>query len=685
MTIKKNLKKRIFLHFLFFFLLFFVCIFSPLITQGSIGGTLSFLFLRLPAALIFVILAFWGLLTSYLAQLSGIFLNFVTGPNFIDISYTNNEFVNLGLSITKSFVNLILVFILVYIALSIALRLKEYANQKTLIRLIFIALIVNFAPVFCGLIIDATNIINNYFLVGIQNGVSEILTSMNVKGLWTDLINSATGNLQEKMSLIMKGVTIILLNSGVIFAFLFFAAIYFFRYVALWVLIILSPLAFVSWILPATRKYWNQWWNQFIQWSIITIPLSFFLYLVMATVPVLNRIFKTSLTGVDVETQGILDMSLPYFSILGLLYFGFVIGLQSSAMGSAAIINYANKQFKKAPSLAKNTAIGTGRWTKTKIDATTQKIREKLAGGATGQAKWREEAEKLRAEASKKWFVPRYFMRGMAWLKGGGLTEKQEEKIAKEEESLKGKETSLDLLTAYNGSIRDTRKIAIIKKAIKTGKIGDLMNAEKYGEGALKEEEIERLLGRAKAWGVDSEIRKAFPHLAVNYITNEELNEAQRKNPKIDTKEKLIISKLSASDYRNISKEALKKSEIVDAILETAMGSHISNLIETYGREAAEIIENGIARQGNNEQERKEWLLKHNIRLFNFFQSQTGQALISIPEGPKPQQNPQVGAIVGGPPRPPRRPPGRLGITQQTTQTTPQPRGKKINPQSPTP
>jgi len=306
---------------------------------GTLGSILSAL-TYIPLSFAYLILALVTLLSGLVAELCGAFLNWITGPAFITLKYTNNEFVNLGLGITKNFVNLILVVFLIYIALAIALRLKERATKQTLVYLIIIALLVNFAPVFCGLIVDATNIVQNYFLAGIQKGVSGIVTdSLSFSDLGKTA-NTISDDWAAKLGIFTKLLLIIIMNISIAFALLLFAAIFFFRLIAIWILVILSPLAFVAWILPATKKFWTLWWNQFIQWSIIGIPLAFFLYLVMATTTVLNNTFRAKMTlpGISTDTVGLLNMVLPYIAITALLYFGFVIGLKTSAMGASSAI-----------------------------------------------------------------------------------------------------------------------------------------------------------------------------------------------------------------------------------------------------------------------------------------------------------------------------------------------------------
>jgi hypothetical protein len=49
--------------------------------------------------------------------------------------------------------------------------------------------------------------------------------------------------------------------------------------VAFWILLILAPLAFVAYILPQTRRFWNFWWHQLIQWALVGITASFFVFL----------------------------------------------------------------------------------------------------------------------------------------------------------------------------------------------------------------------------------------------------------------------------------------------------------------------------------------------------------------------------------------------------------------------
>ena len=329
-------------------ILIFVFLFSPFIASAiSFGDVVNAVKGMWINGVNYVMGIFVYLFATF-AQIAGGLLDWVTSPGFISLPYTKagsladggNPIIEAGLNITKNFVNMGLVVVLVFIALAVTLRLEEYATQKTLVRLIIIALLVNFAPIICGLIVDASNIIMNYFLVGIREGISGILIDNSTAGLTGTLTRPGS---VTTFSLLAKGAVMIILNLFIGLAFLLLASVFVFRYIAIWILVILSPLAFIAWILPATKRLWEMWWKQLLNWSFIGIPMAFFLYLAMSSVAGLNTYFQTQITasGLEPETTGLLNNVFPYFAVLGILFFGFFIGISASAMGSSAVVNFA--------------------------------------------------------------------------------------------------------------------------------------------------------------------------------------------------------------------------------------------------------------------------------------------------------------------------------------------------------
>ncbi len=346
-------------------------------------------------------------LSQAAAFLMGIILDWIISPNFTSYSYTKpcnppdrivgdcNPVVGIGLNITQGFVNLLLVVVLVYVAISIALRLGGETNAKKIfVNLIIVALLVNFAPVLIGLIVDATNIVMNFFFSSIQGGAAGILNQGatifdTVKGA---VLASGAG-FKDRLGLLAAGAFTVSLNLFIAFIFLIFAGLFVFRYIAIWILVILSPIALVLWVLPGKpRQFWNMWWNNLIQWSIIGIPISFFLYLALASFSAINRSFL----GRIEQSSGIfpaadltfVDRLIPYAVVSAFLGMGFLVSLATSAMGANAIIagGMASGKFTRDRAWGGTKRASRATWRGTR-NAGSQVMGRYAAGRQAGQGR----------------------------------------------------------------------------------------------------------------------------------------------------------------------------------------------------------------------------------------------------------------------------------------------------------
>ncbi len=212
--------------------------------------------------------------------LSATILTWVTSDNFVSWTFTTNPFVMQGWELTRDLTNIGFIIALVFIGLSTILRIRDYQAQKLLPILIIVALLINFTPVICGLMIDASNIIMGAFLKYL-GGINIMATLFDSQ---TNFVISSIGTCLNSpvdcvLPAIAQGVVMTLFEIGLIFIFLVFSLLFAIRYVILWMLVILAPFAFFCYILPGTKNVWNMWWKQFIQWCIIGIFGAFFLYL----------------------------------------------------------------------------------------------------------------------------------------------------------------------------------------------------------------------------------------------------------------------------------------------------------------------------------------------------------------------------------------------------------------------
>ncbi len=313
----------------------------------------------IPVLLIAILMLFLILLTGFFVWIVSAILEWIISPDFVSLSYTKpcpgptyqpttdptcNPIIGIGLDVTLHLVNLLLVAMLVYIALAIALRIGEHDAKKLFPKLIIVALLVNFAPVLVGLIVDAANILMNYFLSPLQGGISQVGNQLSV--FWDSIVKSlgkVWSDLPAQLGLLGLGQTMIILNLFLVFVLGIFAGLFLVRYIAIWVLVILAPIAFAFWILPGTKKYWDMWWNQLIQWSFIGIPVAFFLYLGISSFSLLAGSLNAatiakSAGSIDAQTMGVFTQLFPFFVVCIFLVIGIMLSFQISAMGAGTVM-----------------------------------------------------------------------------------------------------------------------------------------------------------------------------------------------------------------------------------------------------------------------------------------------------------------------------------------------------------
>jgi hypothetical protein len=365
-------KKLMFSVLLFFVIsgLFFV--FQP--TSAQVGGlscswgdiacyTANFVFSILIKIVVLVVFALPLLISAFVAAIVALILGWIISPDFISLKFTQNAFVDIGLSITKNFANMGFILFLVVIALATILRIEEYKAKKTLPTLIIIALLVNFSPVFCGVIIDFTNIVMNFFLSKISgiNGFVNIIM-MSANSLWNSLWNSGL-DLWANIGAAMQVIIGLAFNWFAAFILVLFCALFIMRYIMLWILVILSPIAFVSYILPITRRggsllNWKEWWKQLVSWSIIGITAGFFLYLGFEMIGLINADISNpahtwgTISHPDINGWGLMNNILPYLIPLALLWIAYREAKRTSAMFAREIVEIPEKVTKAAVSTA---------------------------------------------------------------------------------------------------------------------------------------------------------------------------------------------------------------------------------------------------------------------------------------------------------------------------------------------
>lgn len=279
----------------------------------------------------------------------------------LDWSYTSGGIVDIGWPIVRDLANIFFVIALVAIGLATALRIEGYQVKKTLPTLVAIILLINFTPVIAGLIVDASNVVMNFFIQGLDpgsymNAHMSAIRSVRPPSIWEAL------NPFKEIGMLLGTLIIIAVDFIVQFIFMVFALLFLVRYIAIWILVILSPIAFASYILPATRSTWKLWWSQFLQWCIIGATTGFFLYLGTMLLSKLDEIIPLPSTqgGESLDPTNILISLMPLITVAIFYCIGLFVSLSTSAMGAKGIISSMKKGGKAAENVMRTTAWKAG-------------------------------------------------------------------------------------------------------------------------------------------------------------------------------------------------------------------------------------------------------------------------------------------------------------------------------------
>lgn len=352
-----------------------------------------------------IVLGVGQILTGVAPFIAATFLKTAIAFNQMNlIPGAGSDAVSVGFNYTRSLANMAFIIILAWAAFATILRRQSYDVRKILPKLLIIALLINFIPVIAGLILDTTGIITEHFLQASTNAV-EIFVA---KTPFAEAIRQFTGSEDDWKNLAPSKGTLtgmgvqatagIIFNIFAFFILLAYALIFIIRIVAIWILIILAPLAWLGYIIPAGKRWWNMWWNQFILWSIIGIPLFFFLYLsglvmgqTITADPGFSNIashfgFWSGLLGTI--TVASLIGNLPFIAAFLILIIGLGISVSLAPRGASGLISGTKKAARWGGKIAAR-EVPARFFASEKAKEKLKEIRQRPLSPFS--AKWREE------------------------------------------------------------------------------------------------------------------------------------------------------------------------------------------------------------------------------------------------------------------------------------------------------
>lgn len=341
-----------------------------------------------------IVMSIIGKFLTYVAEGLAWFLKYQS--NFLqDVAIVNTSW-----AIFRDFANMFFILILIIIAFATIFDWQGYNWKGLMPKFIFAALLINFSLAISMIFINISIALSNLMLSQFGDITANLAGGLGITKLADAMTKSSsifsTASEATFLSTIVSFVGIIVVASialmAMISAFIFSIA----RIPVLWALMILSPLAWITYILPSTRTFWNDWWKWFFGWTFF-LPIYLFA-LMMGFVILSNRPDLTAAAKIAEDGSGF--GFLFGFTFQNLFYYVLTIiilvgGLAMSLKASFAAGGGATKAFS---------AIDA--WTKRKfyVPAMQKAGKEKLAeikdtglqGKYLGKLYGGERAERLR-------------------------------------------------------------------------------------------------------------------------------------------------------------------------------------------------------------------------------------------------------------------------------------------------
>src|SRR3989344_95823 len=233
--------------------------------------------------------------------------------------------------LVKDWANMLIVLGFIGVALAFIFNLDQY--KKLLAPLLIIALLINFSNVFVGLVIDASSIVMASFISGgslNSGGVGANLVSKINKN-WNDALRHVlVTDIRSAMTYFALSVFSFIIYFSVAISLSLFATIFTIRYVALAILFIFSPLAFVLRIIPfpQAQKLWGDWWQKLIKWSFVGLSGAFFLRLATDVMEGFQKFFLTApISSPEISETVVVGSMAEMFSYILIVELFLLVGI----------------------------------------------------------------------------------------------------------------------------------------------------------------------------------------------------------------------------------------------------------------------------------------------------------------------------------------------------------------------
>ncbi len=291
----------------------------------------------------------------------------------------NNDAIYQTWTVVRNFLNIAFILVLLFSAFATIFQVDKYSYKKTLLWLIIMALLVNFSYPITRFIIDLSNslmytILNSNF-GGFANDPGKILTTMNG---FTDLQGIIVPNGSPSLTQLLASVVFIFILALTVLSM---SILFLIRIIALAVIIIFSPVAFVGSIIGKGK----QWWDYLFKYAFFGPIMVFMLAVAIKTMSAMDQLsVDTGLTNGAVVNDSFITSISKFIIPIVILWIGMGVAQWFSIAGAKEVTGRAQKFAKWVPNaIFKATGIPGG--VKKAADYYKQKGISKYIPGLRGE------------------------------------------------------------------------------------------------------------------------------------------------------------------------------------------------------------------------------------------------------------------------------------------------------------
>ena len=260
-----------------------------------------------------------------------------------------------GWTLVRDFLNMFYLLILIFLAIATILRVNRFSDKKLFIFVLFSAFLINFSLPITLVVVDASNLAMSFLfnstcrVWGEQNNNNNSCSKRIAIGIFDrakfqEIINGEIAGKNTVPLLFLE--TMFLMLAAIFFFFLAITLII--RYLAFWILLILSPFAIFSFAWPSKSGIgaaWGEWSKKLIHYAAFGPVMLFFIFLTNYLLRVLEG---ADFTGAGVER--FIAHLISAGAVLYLLFYGYSLS-KSIASGAGDAVT---KVLDKGQSLAVN-------------------------------------------------------------------------------------------------------------------------------------------------------------------------------------------------------------------------------------------------------------------------------------------------------------------------------------------